>query len=92
MALQKLTYLEEAVFYDDYTIPPLNQTLEETEAEFRDQLVIKTTLEGTIIGSVRISVGLVSDFADIYHFLQFAGGFIDERAEHTERELDRAHA
>jgi ribosomal protein S18 acetylase RimI-like enzyme len=53
LALQKLAYLDEAVFYDDYTIPPLNQTLEETEAEFKDQLVLKTTLDGKIIGSVR---------------------------------------
>ena len=53
LALQKLAYLDEAAFYDDYTIPPLNQTLEETEAEFKDQLVLKTTLDGKIIGSVR---------------------------------------
>jgi ribosomal protein S18 acetylase RimI-like enzyme len=53
LTLQKLAYLDEAAFYDDYTIPPLNQTLEETEAEFKDQLVLKTTLDGKIIGSVR---------------------------------------
>jgi ribosomal protein S18 acetylase RimI-like enzyme len=53
LTLQKLAYLEEAAFYDDYTIPPLNQTLEETEAEFKEQLVLKTTLDGKIIGSVR---------------------------------------
>ena len=53
LALQKLAYLDEAALYDDYTIPPLSQTLEETEAEFKDQLVLKATLEGKIIGSVR---------------------------------------
>ena len=53
LALQKLAYLDEAALYDDYTIPPLSQTLEETEVEFKDQLVLKATLEGKIIGSVR---------------------------------------
>ena len=53
LTLQKLAYLDEAAFYDDHTIPPLTQTLEETEAEFKEQLVLKTTLDGKIIGSVR---------------------------------------
>jgi GNAT superfamily N-acetyltransferase len=53
LALQKLAYLSEAEIHDDYTIPPLNQTLEETEAEFEAQYVLKATLEGRIVGSVR---------------------------------------
>ena len=32
--LQKLTYQSEAENYNDYTIPPLTQTLEEIEADF----------------------------------------------------------
>ncbi|MGP1680381.1 MAG: aminotransferase class V-fold PLP-dependent enzyme [Burkholderiales bacterium] len=31
-------------------------------------------------GAVRISFGLVSNFADAYHFLQFASRFVDKRA------------
>jgi len=56
LTLQRLAYRSEAEIYDDYTIPPLIQTLEETEAEFMDQLVLKATLEGRIIGSVRAYV------------------------------------
>ena len=53
LALQKLAYLSEAEIHDDYTIPPLHQTLEQTVAEFENQCVLKATLEETIIGSVR---------------------------------------
>lgn len=31
-------------------------------------------------GAVRVSVGLVTTFADVYHFIQFAKSFIDKRA------------
>ena len=31
-------------------------------------------------GAVRISFGLVSNFEDAYHFLQFATRFVDKRA------------
>jgi selenocysteine lyase/cysteine desulfurase len=30
-------------------------------------------------GAVRISFGLVSNFADAYHFMQFASRFVDKR-------------
>jgi GNAT superfamily N-acetyltransferase len=53
LALQKLAYLSEAAIYDEYSIPPLTQSLEETEAEFGDRLILKATMEGRIIGSVR---------------------------------------
>ena len=53
LALQKLAYQSEAELYDDYTIPPLTQTLDEIEAAFDWQLFLKATVEGRIIGSVR---------------------------------------
>ncbi len=53
LALQKLAYLSEAEIWNDYTIPPLTQTLEEIEQEFRTQTVLKVNLDGRIIGSVR---------------------------------------
>jgi selenocysteine lyase/cysteine desulfurase len=34
-------------------------------------------IDGKSSGAVRVSVGLVSDFADVYHFLRFAQGFVD---------------
>lgn len=53
LALQKLAYQSEAELYDDYTIPPLTQTLEEIEAAFKRQVFLRATVEGRIIGSVR---------------------------------------
>ena len=53
LALQKLAYLSEAEIWQDYTIPPLTQTLEEIELEFQTRTVLKVVLDGRIIGSVR---------------------------------------
>ena len=53
LALQKLAYLSEAEIWQDYTIPPLTQTLEEIEREFQSRTVLKVILDGKIIGSVR---------------------------------------
>ena len=51
--LQRLAYQSEAAIYDDYTIAPLTQTLEETLADFDQQVVLKATMDGRIVGSVR---------------------------------------
>ncbi len=51
--LQKLAYQSEAAIYNDYTIPPLTQTLEEIEADFERQVFLKASASGRIIGSVR---------------------------------------
>jgi GNAT superfamily N-acetyltransferase len=61
LALQKLAYRSEAELYDDYTIPPLTQTLEEMRADIETQLVLKASIEDAsagnrIIGSVRAKV------------------------------------
>jgi ribosomal protein S18 acetylase RimI-like enzyme len=53
LALQKLAYRSEAEIYDDFTIPPLTQTLEEMRADLADQVVLKASAGGRIIGSVR---------------------------------------
>ena len=53
LALQKLAYASEAEIYDDYTIPPLVQTLEQIETDFESQFFLKTSVNGRIIGSVR---------------------------------------
>lgn len=54
--LQKRAYESEDKLYDNVTIPPLNQTLEEIKAEFEDHTFLKATWYGCIVGSVRISV------------------------------------
>lgn len=54
LELQKLAYVQEAEIYEDFSIPPLMQTLEEITAECRRKVVFKAVDgEGHIIGSVR---------------------------------------
>ena len=51
--LQKIAYQSEARRYNDYTLPPLMQTLDEIQADFKKQFFLKAMISGTIIGSVR---------------------------------------
>lgn len=53
LALQKLAYQTEAALYDDYSIPPLVQTLDQMVADIRQQVVLKAVRDGRIVGSVR---------------------------------------
>jgi ribosomal protein S18 acetylase RimI-like enzyme len=53
LTLQKLAYRNEALLYEDCTLPPLTQTLEELQAEFARQVILKALVNGRIIGSVR---------------------------------------
>ena len=53
LELQKLAYKSEAEIYNDFTIPPMIQTLDEIKSDFLNQTYLKTTLNGKIIGSVR---------------------------------------
>lgn len=53
LILQKLAYQSEASIYQDYTIPPLIQTIEQIKGEFESQVFLKAVHEENIIGSVR---------------------------------------
>jgi ribosomal protein S18 acetylase RimI-like enzyme len=53
LALQKLAYQSEAQLYQDWTIPPLTQTLESLRDEFTDSLILKALADGQLVGSVR---------------------------------------
>lgn len=53
LALQKLAYQSEARLYNDFSIPPLLQTLEELRGEFSHKTILKATLDQHLIGSVR---------------------------------------
>ncbi|GAK49635.1 GCN5-related N-acetyltransferase [Candidatus Moduliflexus flocculans] len=53
LALQKLAYQSEAAIWNDYTIPPLTQTLENLQAQFADHIILKAVDNDEIIGSVR---------------------------------------
>jgi GNAT superfamily N-acetyltransferase len=53
LALQRLAYESEARLYNDWSIPPMTQTLESLIAEIRTETVLKATEGPSIIGSVR---------------------------------------
>ncbi len=53
LALQKLAFREEAERYNDYDIPPLHQTIDELKAQFTTHVILKTTLDENIVGTVR---------------------------------------
>jgi GNAT superfamily N-acetyltransferase len=53
LALQKVSYQREAILYNDWTIPPLTQTLSEIMAEHESSVFLKAECDARIIGSVR---------------------------------------
>ena len=53
LELQKLAYLSAAQIINDFTIPPLHQTMQEILCEFNHQVFLKAALDNRIIGSVR---------------------------------------
>ncbi|TFG27907.1 MAG: GNAT family N-acetyltransferase [Promethearchaeota archaeon] len=53
LSLQKLAYQSEAEIYNDFTIPPLIQTLDEIKQDFSFQIFLKILVKNKIIGSVR---------------------------------------
>jgi diadenosine tetraphosphate (Ap4A) HIT family hydrolase/ADP-ribose pyrophosphatase YjhB (NUDIX family) len=53
LRLQKLAYQSEAALHNDYSLPPLTQTLEEIERDFQRQVFLKAMWCGKIMGSVR---------------------------------------
>jgi len=53
LALQKLAYRREAELHDDWTIPPLVETVDAMRAAILQQIVFKATLAGRILGAVR---------------------------------------
>jgi ribosomal protein S18 acetylase RimI-like enzyme len=56
LALQKLAYQSEARLYDDWSIPPLTQTIESLRGEFATSLVLKAVSGSRIVGSVRAKI------------------------------------
>jgi len=56
LALQKAAYQSEAKLNDDWSIPPLIQSLSEIQAEFETKVFLKTVCEDRIIGSVRATL------------------------------------
>ncbi len=63
LALQKIVFLNEAEMYDDFSLTPLKQTLEEIRKDFSRHVFLKAVVNGKIIASIR--GGLEGDTADI---------------------------
>ena len=53
LSLQYLAYQSEAVLLQNFSIPPLKQTLVELEPEFESGIILKAVENGELIGSVR---------------------------------------
>ena len=53
LALQRRAYEAEARLYDDWTIPPLTQSLASLLAEIESMTVLKASVGGALVGSVR---------------------------------------
>jgi len=53
LALQKLAYQTEAAIYDDYTIPPLVESLSQLAGLFPTHVFLKALADGRIVGSAR---------------------------------------
>jgi ribosomal protein S18 acetylase RimI-like enzyme len=53
LELQRLSYRTEAALYDDWTLPPLTQTLRELLEQYDDHTILVARLEEEVVGSVR---------------------------------------
>jgi ribosomal protein S18 acetylase RimI-like enzyme len=56
LALQKIAYQGEAKLNNDWTIPPLNETIPEIMYEFETKVFLKAICKDKIIGSVRATL------------------------------------
>ena len=53
LKLQRLSYRTEAALYDDWTLPPLTQTLRELLEQYDDHTILAARLGDGVVGSVR---------------------------------------
>lgn len=53
LEIQKLAFRGQGVLYDDFTLPPLVQTLEELVRDFRTYVFLTAQYNGKLVGSVR---------------------------------------
>lgn len=54
--LQKAAFYKQAILYNDFTLPPLIQTIDELENDFQKYHFLKALYQGKIVGSVRGAV------------------------------------
>lgn len=53
LALQRLAYQSEAAIYDDFTLPPLTESLDQLLVLFGSHTFLKAVTENRLVGSVR---------------------------------------
>ena len=53
LALQKTAFHREAVFYDNFSITPLMETIDTYRTSFNEFTILKAIIDSRIIGSVR---------------------------------------
>jgi ribosomal protein S18 acetylase RimI-like enzyme len=53
LALQKLAFSKQAELYDDWSLPPMVETLDQLLEKFADHIFLKAVEGGALIGSVR---------------------------------------
>jgi ech hydrogenase subunit C len=53
LALQKLSYRSEAELYNDFSLSPLRQTIENLREDFSTMVFLKAVMDNKIVGSVR---------------------------------------
>jgi N-acetylglutamate synthase-like GNAT family acetyltransferase len=53
LKLQLLCYQSEAELFNDYSIPPLTQTVEDLKSQFNNHIILKAADQNIIIGSAR---------------------------------------
>lgn len=51
--VQKLAYQSEAEIYNDFTLSPIRQTIEELKSDFNRRTFFKAVMNNTIVGSIR---------------------------------------
>ena len=53
LVLQKLAFQSEALRYEDFTLPPLVQSIEDLRRTFADHVFLKAVVDDRLVGSVR---------------------------------------
>ncbi|OAM89562.1 GNAT family N-acetyltransferase [Termitidicoccus mucosus] len=56
LEIQKEAYQAEAKIYDDYSIPPLKETLDGITSASKRGVILKAEVDGALVGSVRVSL------------------------------------
>jgi ribosomal protein S18 acetylase RimI-like enzyme len=53
LSIQRLAYRIEAAIYNDYSLPPLLETLNQVQNDFQTKTILKATENSRLVGSVR---------------------------------------